>query len=82
MIIFSFMYQINIPAIYSEFEPQSKSLSMAKKVIFIGTTLAAIAYIIAGIFGYVAFAGNSTTEELDMIFADNILSAPYSTATG
>jgi amino acid permease len=55
---------------------------MAKKVIFVGTTLAAIAYIIAGIFGYVAFAGNSTTEELDVIFADNILSAPYRTASG
>lgn len=50
---------------------------MAKKVIFGGTAMAAIAYITAGIFGYIAFADGSTEEELDTYFSDNILSAPY-----
>lgn len=69
------MYQINIPAIYNELE--TKSLKQAKKVIFGGTILAAIIYITAGVFGYVAFADGSTEEELDKYFSDNILSAPY-----
>ena len=69
------MYQINIPAIYSELE--TKSLKQSKTVIFGGTVLAALIYITAGIFGYVAFADGSTEEEMDQYFSDNILSAPY-----
>ena len=57
------MYQINIPAIYSELE--TKSLKQSKTVIFGGTVLAALIYITAGIFGYVAFADGSTEEEMD-----------------
>lgn len=60
LIIFSYMYQVNIPAIYQELE--TKTLLQAKKVIFSGTALAAVAYITAGIFGYVAFADGSTDE--------------------
>ena len=47
------------------------------KVIILGTAMAAVAYITAGIFGYIAFADGSTTDELDEWFSDNILAAPY-----
>lgn len=60
LIIFSYMYQVNIPAIYQELEV--KSMYGAKKVIFLGTALAAVVYITAGIFGYIAFADGSTTD--------------------
>lgn len=60
LIIFSYMYQINIPAIYQDMEV--KSPAQANKVIIVGTILAAIAYIVAGIFGYIAFADGSTVE--------------------
>ena len=44
----------------------------------IGTVLAAIGYIAAGIFGYVAFAAGETEVELETVFAaGNILQAPY-----
>jgi len=55
---------------------------MAKRVIFGGTILAGLAYIVAGIFGYITFADGSTQEELDEMFSNNVLSAPYSTAEG
>ena len=80
LIIFSYMYQVNIPAIYAELE--DKTLGMAKKVIFGGTAMAAVAYIMAGIFGYIAFAAGSTPKELEDIFNDNILAAPYTTDDG
>ena len=44
--------------------------------------MAAVAYIIAGMFGYIAFADGSTDEELDKMFSDNILTAPYKDANG
>ena len=75
LIIFSYMYQINIPAIYSELEV--KNIGSMTKIIIIGTIMAAIIYISAGIFGYIAFADGSTSDELDTWFSDNILSAPY-----
>ena len=43
----------------------------------LGTTLAACVYIVAGIFGYVAFADGSTEKQLDTYFSNNVLSAPY-----
>ncbi len=54
LIIFSFMYQVNIPAIYSELA--DKSLKTMNKVLVLGTLGASFLYIIAGIFGLVAFA--------------------------
>ena len=69
------MYQINVPALYSELEV--KTVANGTKVIVVGTILAAIVYICAGIFGYIAFADGSTEDELDTYFSDNILSAPY-----
>ena len=50
------------------------------RVIVLGTIVAAVAYILAGIFGYVAFAADPKDEpEIKKIFASsNILQAPYS----
>ena len=75
LIIFSYMYQVNIPQIYQELE--NKSLPKAKRLLGLGTTLAAIVYITAGIFGYIAFADGSTVKQLDSYFSNNVLSAPY-----
>ena len=54
LVIFSFMYQVNIPAIYSELA--DKSLTTMNKVLVFGTLGASFLYIFAGIFGFVAFA--------------------------
>jgi len=49
------------------------------RVIVLGTIVAAVSYIMAGIFGYVAFAADPKGEvEIKRIFASsNILQAPY-----
>ena len=39
--------------------------------------MAAIAYVLAGIFGYLSFADGSTVDELDDYFGKNIFAAPY-----
>jgi len=49
------MYQINIPAIYSELA--DKNMENMKKVLVYGTAGASMLYIIAGMFGLAAFAG-------------------------
>lgn len=74
LIIFSYMYQINIPSIYTEME--NPTIPKMRTVLIVGTTLAAVAYVIAGFFGYVAFTGSSP-EEQKVIFGDAILFAPY-----
>jgi amino acid permease len=56
LILFSYMYQPNIPAIYGELN--RRHLHNMKKVLAIGTGLASIAYILVGMFGYVTFAKN------------------------
>ena len=61
------MYQINIPAIYNELE--KPSLSSIKKVLFFGTILAAVGYILAGMFGYSAFAAGEDEHALADVFA-------------
>jgi len=53
------MYQINIPAIYSELA--DKSPKKMNKVLLLGTLGTSFLYIIAGIFGFVAFAAVRTT---------------------
>ena len=58
LVFFSYMYQANIPAIYTELE--KPSMSSITKVLAVGTILAAIGYIFAGMFGYVAFAAGET----------------------
>lgn len=56
LVIFSYMYQTNIPMIYTELE--KKDLKSMWKVMVYGTVGATIAYIFAGVFGYVTFAAN------------------------
>jgi Transmembrane amino acid transporter protein len=94
LIIFSFMYQVNIPAIYTELA--DKSLQNMKKVLTLGTLGASFLYIIAGIFGLVAFAAVSPSGypldtsvsppvqwSFERIFMkQNILTAPYRTPGG
>jgi amino acid permease len=76
LIIFGFMYQMNVPAIYNELS--EKSVQKGKKVLYLGTSLACIAYIIAGIFGFTAFASGTDLDTYKMIFdKQNILQAPF-----
>jgi amino acid permease len=56
LVIFSYMYQTNIPMIYVELE--KKDLEHMWKVMRNGTVGATVAYLVAGIFGYVTFAAN------------------------
>ena len=60
LVIFSYMYQINVPSLYQELEV--KSLWNAKLIGGLATVMAAVAYILAGIFGYLSFAENSTVD--------------------
>ena len=49
-------------------------MSSITKVLAVGTILAAIGYIFAGMFGYVAFAAGETEVQLEDVFAlGNIL---------
>lgn len=79
LIIFAYMYQPNIPAIYHELK--RKNLMNIKKVLGIGTLMASISYILTGVFGYVTFAmhkdqdGNPDVERI--MEAQNILKADY-----
>ena len=59
LIIFAFMYQINIPAIYTELK--TPSMLDMKKVLFSGTILASCLYMIIGMFGYISFTGGNIT---------------------
>jgi amino acid permease len=54
LIIFAFMYQINIPAIYDELN--EKNMKSITKVLTFGTVGAGTLYIITGIFGIISFA--------------------------
>ena len=85
LILFSYMYQPNIPQIYQELE--NKSRGNATVILLCGTILAAVAYISAGIFGYVAFADGPadnpyTKKQLEDFFSDNALAAPYHNSKG
>ena len=77
IIIFAFMYQINIPALYTELE--IKTLPNMRLVVISGTIMAVILYILAGFFGYMSFAADLPESEIKAIFTDNILKAPYHT---
>lgn len=72
LIIFAYMYQMNIPMIYVELE--KKDLKHMWKVMVRGTVAATIAYIMVGIFGYVTFAAYPEVAEIMDI--QNILKAP------
>ena len=72
LIIFAYMYQVNIPMIYVELESRN-SKAMAK-VIGTGSSVAVIFYIMVGIFGYATFLAPPTSYQL---CSKNILSADY-----
>jgi amino acid permease len=61
LVIFSYMYQTNIPMIYVELE--KKDLKHMWKVMRNGTIGATIAYLLAGVFGYVTFANDPFVKE-------------------
>jgi amino acid permease len=54
LVIFSYMYQTNIPMIYAELE--KKNMNSMWKVMMFGTAGATISYMLAGMFGYATFA--------------------------
>ena len=81
IIIFSFMYQINVPALYTELK--DKNMKSITNVLVLGTSLACFCYIIAGIFGFVSFAATEPLEEYTRIFEQQqILLAPYNAYPG
>jgi len=70
LIIFAYMYQVNIPMIYVELEKRNaKEMGV---VIGMGSSIAVLFYVMVGIFGYALFA--FTPEEL---CAKNILEANF-----
>jgi hypothetical protein len=56
LVIFSYMYQPNIPAIHHEL--LDRSIKKMDWVMFLGTLIASIAYFFCGFFGYATFANN------------------------
>ena len=62
LVLFSYMYQTNIPMIYVELE--KKDLKHMWKVMRNGTIGATLAYLIAGIFGYATFAADPRVKYL------------------
>ena len=53
LIIFSYMYQPNIPALYTELN--RRNMKNMKKVIGVGTALATTLFFMAALGGYVTF---------------------------
>jgi amino acid permease len=61
LIIFSYMYQPNIPALYQELK--RRNMKNMQKVLWMGTIVAAAAYIMTGMFGYATFATYPREEQ-------------------
>ena len=53
LIIFAYMYQINIPMIYNELE--KRNMKAMSGVIVKGSVAAIVTYITIGVFGYLCF---------------------------
>ena len=73
LIVFSFMYQPNLPSVYSEL--QTKTTKTMWRVIIAATLIAVICYTLAGYFGYATFAAYPNVDAIMM--KANILQAPY-----
>ena len=73
LIVFSFMYQPNLPAVYSELK--NKTYSTMWTVIFFATSIACVCYALAGYFGYATFACEPDVKEI--MEMENIFEAPY-----
>ena len=54
LIIFAYMYQLNIPALYSEMEKPNETDFLV--ILSSGTAIAVLFYLMVGIFGYAIFA--------------------------
>jgi amino acid permease len=68
LIIYAYMYQVNIPMIYVELE--NKSPKQMSKVILIGSSVLVILFCFVGIFGYATFV-NSPEELCTKNILDN-----------
>ena len=73
IMIFSYMYQPNLPQIFHELVPKSES--MMRRVITIGTMVAASAYFLTGFFGFATFVQNAGLDGI--MSTQNIFTAPY-----
>ena len=62
LVMFSYMYQTNIPMLYVELE--KKDLKDMWNVMLYGTVGVTISYLMAGIFGYVTFAAYPNVVEI------------------
>ena len=73
LIVFSFMYQPNLPAVYQELK--DKSFTTMWKVVTFATLIACVCYGFAGFFGYATFACNDDVNAI--MDEENIFEAPY-----
>lgn len=69
LIIFAYMYQVNIPQIFNELE--TKTAANMSSVLLRGSSAAIFLYALIGIFGYLTFVHTPD------VITSNILSAPY-----
>ena len=70
LIVFAFMYQINMPIIYQELK--ERTYSTMNTVVIRGTVIAVVMYVLTGVFGYLTFVKTPIVLE-----TENILDAPY-----
>jgi len=75
LIIFAYMYQVNIPMIY--FELEKRNSKQMGKVLMGGTFSAVLLYALTGIFGFFTFVNFNDYSAFDALKAQNILEAPY-----
>jgi amino acid permease len=73
LIIFSFMYQPNIPAVFSELN--QKTLPEISSILSKASLIAIAVFLLSGFFGYATFAGYNNQSQLMNL--QNILKAPY-----
>ena len=73
LIVFSFMYQPNLPAVYQELK--TKTMPSMWKIVMYATTIAVICYILAGYFGFATFSCYNDVDEIMEL--ENIFAAPY-----
>ena len=79
LIIFAYMYQVNIPMIYTELE--KREYHQMSKVLIFGTIGAVVLYIIVGVWGYATFVNFPGYTPAEALKDANILQAPYPTST-
>ena len=73
LIVFSFMYQPNLPAVYQEL--RQKSTTNMMKVVLYATTIACTCYVMAGYFGYATFSLYPDVKQI--MEQENIFLADY-----